>query len=151
LEQVAFVKISRRVKAVLVDGVVLGLFFFATVGVVKLLGIENSDYEAMLIFTVAASFEPFFLAFTGGSVGHHLVGLKVRRAEYDKKINLFQAYARFFTRAIFGFASLVTILTTKKYQAVHDLLVGSIVVYKSLAGVPSSIFCPKGHRMINDM
>ena len=74
---------------------------------------------------------------TGGTIGHHLIGIKVVNSKTMSALGIIRATLRFVTKTVLGLFSLVVILTTRRHQAVHDYLSGSIVVIKKPGTLPA--------------
>ena len=121
-------RLLRRIQATLIDSVITPLIFIVIAFALSYVGIANDYLRVSLALGPALSFEPLLVAFTGATIGHHAIGLKVRRISVDKPINVLLAYIRFFLKWILGLPSLIFILVTKKHQAFHDMIVRSIVV-----------------------
>ena len=133
----AYVRLSRRIGAVLVDGFVIALALFAVIAVVSMLPIQP-PLDLVLVGLITGSIEPLLVAYVGGSVGHYLYGLRVRRASSDQTLGVLQSYLRLLVKLPLGIASLVTVLTSRRHQAIHDLACGSIVVYRKPEEQPKS-------------
>jgi uncharacterized RDD family membrane protein YckC len=80
--------------------------------------------------------EPGLVSITGGTIGHHLRGLRIQRRWDGTNLNIFRATIRFLVKFLLGWLSFLFILQTKKHQAIHDLISGSVVVLKDPAKVP---------------
>ena len=132
---VPYTRISRRIKAFSIDTIALILIFFVTLFIVTAVNISNPTIESLIIFLFVISVEPLCVSITGASIGHHITGLKVRQASTDRKLNIFQSYIRFLAKLPFGLLSFISVLTTRKHQALHDLISKSIVVHKNCAAV----------------
>lgn len=123
-------RLLRRVRAVIIDEVVLLAALAAwwwTVGMADGASTALKVGSLCLVFVIV---DPVLVAWTGGTVGHHLMGLKVRSAARDARINPLLATVRALLRYLLGALSLLLILLTKKHQAIHDLATGSIVVLR---------------------
>ena len=134
---IAYTKLSRRIKALLYDGLALAGGLFITIFLVTALKLQPPLIESVLIIFIVISIEPFFISITGSSIGHHIVGLRVRRSKTDKRLNIFFSYLRFMTKLPLGIISFFLVLTTRKHQAFHDLVSSSIVVHKISENMPS--------------
>ncbi|MCB9336155.1 MAG: RDD family protein [Flavobacteriales bacterium] len=76
-------------------------------------------------------YDPLFTSLFGGTIGHMANGLTVRRVKNEtKKIALPLAFVRFIIKALLGWISLLTMSSNKKNQALHDLAIDSVVIYK---------------------
>lgn len=125
---VAFAPLSKRLAALLFDGVFMAFYFALTVMAVNGLALDSSKLESVLIIGVCLSIEPLLVAYTGASLGQHLMKLRVRKVADNRRLNLFQAYWRSAIKILFGLPSLLTVLSSRRYQAIHDMLASSIVV-----------------------
>ena len=81
--------------------------------------------------------EPGLVALTGGTIGHHLLRIRVATIDGQRNINIFAATIRFVAKLLLGWLSLIFVLTTRKHQAVHDLLARSVVVHKDPGALPA--------------
>ncbi len=132
---VPYTRISRRIKAFLIDIIALTFIFFLTLFLITQINITNPTIESLIIILLVGSIEPLCVSITGSSIGHHLVGLKVRQVNADSKLNISQSYLRFLAKLPFGLLSFISVLTTRKHQALHDLISRSIVVHKNCTTV----------------
>lgn len=119
----------NRVKAVIIDGLVLmGLGLAATSILSKF---ENTpDWIRLVTFIfIFLLYDPLFTSSFGGTIGHLFIGLRVRReSDEAKKIFFPIAVIRFVIKACLGSISLLTVSGNKKNKAIHDALVGSVVI-----------------------
>jgi len=119
-----------RVKAIVTDGVVIILFILAATYVFSLF--ENVPVNAKIIAFVFIFilYDPIFTSSFGGTIGHMIVGIRVKRENNEKKNILFPlAIVRFIVKAFLGWISLLTVTGNVKSRAIHDYLVGSVVIY----------------------
>jgi len=131
-------RLIKRVRAVLIDSVITPTLLFLSMVIVGGFAIESNLIRNVISFVPALSLEPLMVAFTGGTIGHHAVGIKVRYADEDKNISIIHAVFRFLLKLLLGLPSLVMVLITKKHQAIHDALSQSIVVHRSTEALPES-------------
>jgi uncharacterized RDD family membrane protein YckC len=121
-------RFSRRFQAALIDGIVILLAIFSAVFVAVTL--ESQSLARVLGFSVAAGwllYEPLLVALTGSTVGHWLRNLRVIDNRTGGNLNIVKAVARTLIKAVLGWLSFVTMATTQRHQAVHDLLTSSTV------------------------
>ena len=97
----------------------------------------------MLVVLPILILEPGLVAFTGGTVGHHLLRIRVAKRDGARNINVVAAIVRFVVKLLLGWLSFIFVLTTAKHQAVHDLVAGSIVRHKDAAGLPPHEVLPE--------
>lgn len=129
-------KVFLRVKGMLLDSLILGVLIYSPVFVVVELGIESPALKALFMLIPALLFEPLCVCFSGGSIGHHYAGLQVADAKSGKKLNFFMSLVRFLIKIPLGLVSLVSILITKRHQAIHDYLSHSVMIFKLGASAP---------------
>jgi uncharacterized RDD family membrane protein YckC len=121
-------RFSRRFQAALIDGIVILLAIFSAVFIAVTL--ESQSLARVLGFSVAACwllYEPLLVALTGSTVGHWLRNLRVIDNRTGGNVNIVKAVARTLIKGMFGWLSFVTMATTRRHQAVHDLLTSSTV------------------------
>jgi hypothetical protein len=117
-------------QAFLIDGIILSVGAVSTLIATAGLGLQGVD-TVILAGLAVFILEPAMVSFTGGTIGHHLLGLCAVSKKTAKNINIFSAISRFIVKTTFGILSIVPIFTTRQYQAIHDLLIGSIVILKT--------------------
>ena len=121
----------ERVKAVVTDSFVLVLFIIIVT--YSFSAFENvPDYARIIAFVfIFLLYDPLFTSIFGGTIGHISFGIRVKRESNPLKNILFPlALLRFIVKALLGWISLLTISGNDKRKAIHDILVGSVVVYK---------------------
>ena len=132
-----YARLSPRIRALLIDSLVASFVFIGSILVVSALGFENKYLAAAIAFIPAFSIEPLMLSIKGGSIGHLRVGIRVRSASSEKSLNILVAYLRSIIKFLLGMPSLIFVLTTRKHQAIHDLLTNAVVVVHDAQSKPS--------------
>ena len=133
---VYYPRLVKRVRAVLIDSVVVPVIAVATLIAGHALGVTEFFGRVLLVAVPVFILEPGLVAFTGGTIGHHLVGLRVRRLSGAGNIDIFAATIRAVVKFALGWLSFIFVLTTERHQAIHDLVAGSIVVHRATTGLP---------------
>jgi uncharacterized RDD family membrane protein YckC len=128
-------RLIRRVQAVLIDGVIIPVLAIFVVMVVGSDGYAGS-YAAFAAVLAVFLLEPFLVTATGGTIGHHLRGIRVLDSKTMSGLGILRATLRFIVKTIFGIFSLIVVLTSRKHQAIHDYLSRSIVVVKNPVALP---------------
>lgn len=124
----------RRLQAAIIDGIVIMLAIFSAVFIAVTLNSES--IARTLGFSVAIGwllYEPLLVALTGSTVGHYLRNLRVVDNRTGGNINFLKAIIRTLLKAALGWLSFVTMATTRRHQAVHDLVTKSSVQIRNLA------------------
>lgn len=133
----------RRVRAILIDSVLLPITVFGSLILGDALGVSHTYGKVALILVPIFVLEPGLVAVTGGTIGHHLMKIRIATIDGQRNINIFAATLRFLGKLLLGWLSLIFVLTTKKHQAVHDLLARSVVVHKSPSVLPAYEILPE--------
>ncbi len=124
----------RRFQAAVIDVIVILLAIYGAVFIAVTLNSEN--LARTLGFSIAIGwllYEPVLVALTGSTVGHYLCNLRVVDNRTGGNINFFKAVARTLLKAVLGWLSFITMATTRRHQAIHDLATGSTVQIRNLA------------------
>ncbi len=123
--------VSIRVKAVVTDSIILVIFI---VGVTYLFESFQSvpDFMRIAAFVfIFLLYDPLFTSTLGGTIGHMIFGIRVKREKNLQRNILFPlAVIRYIVKALLGWISLLTVSGNKKGKAIHDLVVRSVVIYK---------------------
>ena len=123
--------VSTRVKAVVTDSIILIVFM---IGVATLFDNfkDIPDFARLAAFIfIFLLYDPLFTSVFGGTIGHMIFGIRVKREMDQNKNILFPlAVIRYVIKALLGLISLLTVSGNKKGKAIHDIAVKSIVIYK---------------------
>jgi uncharacterized RDD family membrane protein YckC len=121
-------RLLRRVRAALIDSVI----FIAIICVwFWSFGVLENAHAALKVGLLVLAYlivEPGFVSVTGGTIGHHLMGLRVRDAAKDQPLGFCRATIRGLARSILGILSLLFMFVTRRHQAIHDYFSRSTVV-----------------------
>jgi uncharacterized RDD family membrane protein YckC len=134
MESPLYGRFSRRLQAVLIDWIVILLLIFGAVFIAVTL--DSQSLARTLGFSVAAGwllYEPLLVSLTGSTIGHYVRNLRVVDNRTGGNINFFKAVARTVIKAVLGWLSFITMGTTRRYQAMHDLLTRSTVQIRNPA------------------
>lgn len=129
--------IIDRMKAILLDAFVLILFMFAFSALFEAIGKVPDSARIWAFLFVFVLYDPLFTSAFGGTLGHMANGLRVKRENDPSKNVLFPlALVRYLVKACLGWISLLTVSADPKGKALHDMLVGSVVVFNTPRWVP---------------
>lgn len=135
-EKTGYPRLLRRIQALMIDGLIVSILAIGALVLAPRVGLQGI-HAAISATLVVFMLEPFLVSVTGGTLGHHLLGIRVTSKRSGKNINIFAAVVRFLAKIVLGWLSLVSIFVTKQHQAIHDSLVGSIVVLKHPEQMPA--------------
>ncbi len=130
MTEVNYPGVSDRVKAIMADVIVIVVFMIVASYIFSLFE-SVPDYARIIAFIfIFLLYDPLFTSIFGGTIGHMMIGIRVKKESNEKKNILFPlAILRYIVKAFLGWISLLTVLGNKKRKAIHDYLVGSVVVY----------------------
>ncbi len=131
MENVIYPGILLRIKAALTDYLILLALIFSVSFIFKEFD-HVPNYARIIAFVfIFLLYDPLLVSLFGGTIGHHFNGIKVRREENEKKNIFFHlALIRYIIKVFLGWISFFTINGNQKVKAIHDLAVGSIVIFK---------------------
>jgi uncharacterized RDD family membrane protein YckC len=120
---------ARRVRALLIDGVVLLSLLLAVIFVAA--AVHFGQTGRMMLFAtvigVTIFYEPILVSFQGRTIGQRLCNLHVVAPTADGRLPLWKAFLRWMLKALTGLASFATMGATRRNQALHDLPFGTTV------------------------
>jgi uncharacterized RDD family membrane protein YckC len=119
-----------RVISISIDGIIIIAFMFGASYIFSLFeGVPDWLRIGAFIF-IFLLYDPLFTSIFGGTVGHMIVGLRVKQASDETKNIIFPlAILRYIVKAGLGMISLFTVYGNPNRKAIHDYLVGSVVIY----------------------
>ena len=123
--------VSDRVKSAVVDSVIILIFLFTATYTLSYFDNVSNTVRILIFSFIFVLYDPIFISLLGGTIGHMAMGIRVKRKmNPEKNILLPLAIIRFIVKLILGIVSLFTVSSDKQSLAIHDLVVGSIVLYK---------------------
>jgi uncharacterized RDD family membrane protein YckC len=132
-ESHAYARFTRRIQAVLVDSIIFMLIMAGALIVATSLASDNTARVLGFIFVAALLlYEPLLVSMTGGTIGHWLCNLRVVD-DGGGNIGFGKAVLRVIIKTVLGWYSFVTMATTSRHQAAHDLLTRSTVQIRDAA------------------
>src|SRR5690606_1421533 len=128
-DTIQFPSLVTRIKAVFIDAMImLAIFALASVSIDAVGDIPDFAKGALAI-SMFYLYDPLLTHFTGSTLGHKAMNLKVRRYEEpEKRIALGQAFLRFVAKGGLGWISFLTVTGDKRKRAIHDFASGSIIM-----------------------
>ena len=124
-----------RIKAIMADSIVIILLMFTASYIFSLFESVPDNARIIAFVFIFILYDPLFTSIFGGTIGHMLIGIRVKRESDEmKNILLPSAILRYIVKAALGWISLITVSFNPKGKAIHDYLVGSIVVYSKSKG-----------------
>ena len=124
----AYGRFSRRLRAFVIDWIIIVLLL---VGVLfAAVSADSNRVGRILGFAFVAVwllYEPLLVSLTGSNIGHYFSNLRVVDDRTHGNVSFLKAVARLVIKTGLGLYSFITMATTSRHQAVHDLLTRSTV------------------------
>lgn len=131
--EIRFPRFVKRFQAANIDGFIIVFLIFGLGAILPSLPIAG-PLKGIFFVLVVLAVEPGMVSLTGGTIGHHLRGLRIQNNATGANLNPFFALIRFIVKYPLGVITFITMLTTKRHRAIHDLLSNSVVVLKNPEG-----------------
>lgn len=120
----------ERIKAVFVDMLVLIFLMFMFSTVFSYFEYVPNEVRMGAFVFIFLLYDPIFTSLLGGTIGHMIIGIRVKKGtNQEQNLNFFAALLRFLCKSALGWISLLTVSSHKEKKAIHDSVVNSIVVY----------------------
>lgn len=120
-----------RIKAAVVDTLFLVIMIFIIDSLFSNVEFASSTPKIIILCFVFFLYDPISTSFFGGTLGHFLLGIGVKKeSNNSENIPLHKAVVRYFFKVLLGWASLLTLGLTSRSKAIHDMIVGSVVIYR---------------------
>jgi uncharacterized RDD family membrane protein YckC len=146
----AYARFMPRLRALYIDAIIMMVVGFGVLFVAVTLRSDN--IARVLGFTIVASwllYEPLLVSFAGGTIGHRRTNLRVVDDRTQGNVGLLKSFARTIIKAALGWVSFITMLTTRRSQAMHDLLTRSTVQVRDLAAAGPNLYVHEQNELAN--
>lgn len=135
--EIQYPRLLRRVRAFLFDSVIFIILLYAWLATMPILENAQPLLTISLLIIPIVILEPVLIAFTGGTLGHHFMGLRIRDASSGQNIGFLRATARAIIRTFLGWLSFIFVLVTNKHQALHDYFTSTVVILRRPESLPA--------------
>ncbi len=123
--------VTDRVKAAITDAMVIVLLMFIAFKAFDSFEHATPLMRKVVFIIIVALYDPLLTSLLGGTLGHRAFKLRVKQDSNPKKnIWIPVALFRFAIKACLGWISILTVSSNSKGKAIHDMLAGSIIIYK---------------------
>ena len=123
-----YVRFSRRLRGLALDFI---LFLVLMVCALQIaVAFNQNDLARVLGFGFVIGFllyEPLLVSLFGGTIGHYLSNIKVVDDRTNGNVSFLKAVGRVVIKTILGWYSFISMVATRRHQALHDLLTRSTV------------------------
>ena len=117
----------ERIQSILIDSilVIACMILFSDV----LSNFKDVPNWLRALLLIALFFFYFIATTFGGTIGNNIKGIRVRKnGDEVQSINFFQALIRYFFKLLLGWLSFITIFSSDKKRAIHDIISGTVMV-----------------------
>jgi uncharacterized RDD family membrane protein YckC len=123
---VLYARVWPRVKAILVDwAIVVAAFLVAALVGTQVHGAGAAAFVAWV--AVWALYDPLMVSLTGGTVGHHVLNLRVVSDRTGGRPTFAAAFLRNVAKTFLGAVSLLAMAASTRSKALHDWVAGTTV------------------------
>src|SRR5262249_1492160 len=127
-QDVAYARYTRRLKAYFLDWVLMIALMFGGLFIAVQFGSDNVARPlGFIVVAVLLLYEPLLVSLVGSTVGHYVYNMRVVDDRKGGNVSFFKAVVRVVIKNVLGLWSFVMMATTRRRQAVHDLLTRSTV------------------------
>lgn len=119
--------VLERIQSILIDSVLIiaCMILFSDI-LSNFKNVPNWLRAALLLSLFL--YEPIMTTFDG-TVGNNIKKIRVRQnADESKSITFFQAIVRYFFKLLLGWFSFLSIFSSTKKRAIHDIISGTVMV-----------------------
>jgi uncharacterized RDD family membrane protein YckC len=133
--EIRYPELKTRIQSTFIDMVLMiGLMFLASTILEKINPSQEEDEDgwirAAIFISIWCIYEPVSMVI-GSTLGNYLMKIRVRKTgNTEKRINLLQAYIRFFLKVFLGWISFITIHFSEQRRAIHDLAAATVMIEK---------------------
>lgn len=117
----------ERIQSILIDSVLIITCMILISDILS--NFKNvPDWLRAVLLILIFLYEPIMTTF-GGTIGNNIKRIRVRKnSDETQSINLFQAIIRYFFKLLLGWLSFITIFSSNKKRAVHDIISGTVMI-----------------------
>ena len=129
--EIQYPSLLKRIQALFIDFALILIIFLSSSLVIGMIGGTATGVKVGIFVFCVCIYEPMLIAFTGGTLGHRVLGIQVKNYENpDRNISIFSAIVRVIVKGFLGWISFLTISFNSEKRSIHDMLSGSIVILK---------------------
>jgi uncharacterized RDD family membrane protein YckC len=146
----AYGRFSRRLKAFVIDWMIIVSLLVATL--FAAVSIHSDQVGRILGFTLIAVwlfYEPILVSLTGSTIGHYRTNLRVVDNRTHGNVSFLKAVVRVIIKGVLGLYSFITMATTSRHQAVHDVLTQSTVQIRDRSKARSHDYVTMRTELLN--
>jgi uncharacterized RDD family membrane protein YckC len=126
-----YARFPRRLQALVLDAGLLVVVLILGAAAAGAIAHERASQAVVLsVLAAIVLYDPLFVSRTGGTLGHHVLNMRVVDENCGSHLPFLRAFLRFMVKAPLGLFSFVFMALTRRHQALHDVIAGSTVQLK---------------------
>jgi uncharacterized RDD family membrane protein YckC len=126
--EIEYPALSDRIQSTFIDTFSIILMMFAFSSVLESFNNVSDWIRILLFITVWIIYDPLCTTL-GCTIGNYVKGIRVRqRDNHYLRISFLQALTRYILKIFLGWLSFLTIHSNAERRALHEMVVGSVVV-----------------------
>lgn len=119
--------ILERVQSILIDSVLIMACMILFSDILSHFKNVPNWLRATLLISLFL-YEPICTTL-GGTIGNNIKNIRIRKnSDETRSVNILQAIIRYFFKLLLGWLSFITIFSSNKKRAIHDIISGTVVV-----------------------
>lgn len=119
-----------RIQSTFIDSVFIVILMFASASILERYEDPLDWIRIVLFFAIWGVYEPVCTAL-GCTLGNYIKAIRVKSITNPaKRINIIQAFFRYLIKISLGWVSFLTIHFNEERRAIHDIVVGSVMIKK---------------------
>lgn len=121
-----------RIKAIMIDVIFILVMMVAAAYAIDAVGGVADWIRITIMSLLFIVYEPFMVSAYGGTLGHRLQGLEVRRvSDTSERIGVLMAIIRVIFKFVLGIFSVLTSYAREDNRCIHDLICDTVVIYRN--------------------
>ncbi|WP_412987915.1 RDD family protein [Pontimicrobium sp. IMCC45349] len=127
-----FAAIKDRIQAAIIDSIIIIIAIFLVSELFTQFESVSKLVKIIAFLIIFILYDPLLTSINGGTIGHSLSKITVRKeGDLNKNISFPLAVIRFILKALLGWVSLITISGNEKKKAIHDFVANSVVIKRT--------------------
>lgn len=119
--------ILERIQSILIDSILIVAAMIIISDILSNFKDVPTWLRAVLLISIFL-YEPISTTF-GGTIGNNIKGIRVRKNDNETQgINIIQAIIRYFLKLLLGWLSFISIFSSNKKRAIHDIVSGTVMI-----------------------
>jgi uncharacterized RDD family membrane protein YckC len=120
--------LRRRFLGITIDSLVIITVFIISGQLFDLIGDVSGYIRGFIFIFMFFLYDPAMVSFSGGTLGHRLMRMKVTDIDTGRNLPIYKAIIRFVVKALLGWISFLAVSFNPSKRAIHDIASNAIMV-----------------------